>query len=117
MSLAAVLHLFLHVLVPGLVARIFFLPDWRRAWTIMLITMLVDADHLLASPIYDPDRCSIGFHPLHTLPVIAIYMGLTLLPRTRLIGLGLMLHMLLDFSDCAVQRGFADALSRLLGTG
>ena len=83
----------------------------------MLITMLVDADHLLASPIYDPDRCSIGFHPLHTLPAIAVYAYLAVLPRTRLIGLGLMLHMVLDFSDCAVQRGFADALSRLLGTG
>lgn len=83
----------------------------------MLITMLVDLDHLLATPIYDPDRCSIGFHPLHTWPLIAVYLCLTLPPRTRLIGLGLMLHMLLDFSDCAVQRGFFDALSRLLGTG
>ncbi|WP_420466320.1 DUF6122 family protein [Panacagrimonas sp.] len=116
MSLAAVLHLILHVLAPGLVAWFFFRPGRRRAWGIMLATMVVDLDHLLATPIYDPDRCSIGFHPLHTLPVIAVYIGLTLLPRTRLIGLGLMLHMLLDFSDCAVQRGFSDALSRLLGT-
>lgn len=114
MSLAAVLHLTLHVLVPGLVAWVFFRARWRRAWMILLATMLVDLDHLLATPIYDPGRCSIGFHPLHTLPLIAVYCGLTLLPRSRLIGLGLMLHMLLDFSDCAVQRGFSDALSRLL---
>ncbi len=113
MSLASVLHLMLHVLVPGPVAWIFFRTRWRRAWIILLATMLVDLDHLLTTPIYDPDRCSIGFHPLHTLPVIAVYIFLTLLPRTRLIGLGLVLHMLLDFSDCAVQRGFADALSRL----
>lgn len=117
MSLAAVLHLVLHVLVPALVARIFFRPHWRRAWLIMLATMVVDLDHLLATPIYDPDRCSIGFHPLHTVPAIAVYTVLTLVPRTRLIGLGLVLHMLLDFSDCAVQRGLADAASRLLGGG
>ena len=28
--------------------------------------MVIDVDHLLADPIYDPDRCSIGFHPLHS---------------------------------------------------
>lgn len=114
MSLTAVLHLILHVLIPGLVAWLFFRTRWRRVWAILVATMLVDLDHLLATPIYDPDRCSIGFHPLHTLPVIAVYVYLTVLPRTRLIGLGLLLHMLLDFSDCGVQRGFADALTRLL---
>jgi hypothetical protein len=60
------LHLVLHALVPLLVAWIFFRNRWQRAWAIMLATMLVDLDHLLADPIYDPDRCSIGFHPLHT---------------------------------------------------
>lgn len=79
----------------------------------MMATMLVDLDHLLANPIYDPNRCSIGFHPLHTWPAIALYAALALHPRTRLIGLGLLIHMLLDFSDCAAQRGVADALARL----
>lgn len=117
MPLAAILHLVLHVLVPGAVAAAFFRVQWRRVWLIMLATMTVDLDHLLATPVYDPQRCSIGFHPLHTLPMIAVYIYLALMPRTRLIGLGLMLHMLLDFSDCAVQRGFADALSRLIAVG
>lgn len=63
-------------------------------------TMLVDLDHLLATPIYDPNRCSIGFHPLHQFIPIGIY-GLMLLHRkTRIIGLGLMIHMLIDLSDC-----------------
>lgn len=94
----------LHALVPALVAWVFFRPRWRRAWLLMMATMLVDLDHLLAVPIYDPDRCSIGFHPLHTAPAIAVYALLTLYPRTRPLGLGLVLHMLLDFSDCAAQR-------------
>jgi len=63
-------------------------------------TMLVDLDHLLADPLYDPNRCSIGFHPLHQFIPIGTY-GLMLLHRkTRIIGLGLSIHMLLDGSDC-----------------
>ncbi|MBW3629555.1 MAG: hypothetical protein KY464_09675 [Gemmatimonadetes bacterium] len=93
-------HLALHGLVPGLAAWLLFRSRWRRAWAIMLLTMVVDVDHLLASPIFDPNRCSIGFHPLHTAPAIAAYAGLTLIPRTRLVGLGLLIHMALDTVDC-----------------
>lgn len=68
---------------------------------IMIATMVVDVDHLLASPIYAPNRCSIGFHPLHTTPAIVGY-ALLLLPRsTRVIGVGLSIHMALDSVDCA----------------
>jgi hypothetical protein len=42
--------------------------------------MIVDVDHLLADPIYDPNRCSIGFYPLHTTPAIVIYAALFVLP-------------------------------------
>jgi hypothetical protein len=112
-TLASLAHLLLHALIPALIAYAFFRARWRVAWLLMMATMLVDLDHLLANPIYDPNRCSIGFHPLHTAPAIAVYVALALHPRTRLIGLGLVIHMLLDFSDCAVQRGVVDALSRL----
>jgi len=68
-------------------------------------TMLVDLDHLLANPIYDPTRCSIGFHPLHTeLPIIA-YAVISIFPKTRLIGLGLLIHMILDSIDCKITNG------------
>lgn len=85
-------------------AWFFFRDRWRRAWLVMLAAMLVDLDHLLADPIYDPNRCGIGFHPLHTAPAIAAYALLALVRRTRLIGLGLVIHMALDLADCAVQR-------------
>ncbi len=66
----------------------------------MLSTMLVDIDHLWATPIYMAGRCSIGFHFLHTWIPIIIY-SLMLLPRkTRLIALGLVIHMVLDGIDC-----------------
>lgn len=103
MPIDAALHLILHVLVPGLVARLWLGTHWRRAWLIMLATMAVDLDHLLADPVYDPHRCSIGFHPLHRAPAIAAY-GLMLLGRqTRVAGAGLLIHMGLDASDCIVQ--------------
>ena len=102
MTLLAALHLVLHVAVPGVVAGVFFRPRWRRAWAIMLATMLVDLDHLLADPIYDPARCSIGFHPLHTAPALAVYVLLFAWPKTRLVGLGLLIHMVLDALDCLV---------------
>jgi hypothetical protein len=103
LSFLSVLHLVLHVVVPGVVAFLFFRSQWRRAWLVMLATMLVDLDHLLADPIYDPGRCSIGFHPLHSYPAIAVYLLLTLPPKTRLVGLGLVIHMALDGLDCLLM--------------
>ncbi|HEX6069753.1 MAG TPA: DUF6122 family protein [Longimicrobiaceae bacterium] len=102
--LGPTVHLVLHGLVPGLLAWLLFRPRWKQAWLIMLATMAVDLDHLLARPIYDPGRCSIGFHPLHTIPAILLYVGLVLTPRTRLLGLGLVVHMALDALDCAWMR-------------
>jgi len=66
----------------------------------MALTMIVDLDHLLANPIYDPNRCSINFHPLHSYPAILLYIIMTAFPRSRLIGLGLLLHMGVDLTDC-----------------
>lgn len=93
-------HLLLHFLVPGFAARFAYETRWQRAWLTMTLTIVVDLDHLLASPIYDPDRCSIGYHPLHAYPAILGYLVLTGLPGTRLIGLGLLIHMVLDGVDC-----------------
>ena len=99
-------HIIAHLLVPGLIARIAFKKIWQRAWLIMVATMIVDLDHLLASPIYDPGRCSIGFHPLHTELAIASYGCLLLVPRLRIIASGLLIHMALDASDCYLQAFF-----------
>lgn len=101
--MATVIHYFLHLIFPGILAYLFFRGRWLRVWAILLATMLVDADHLLASPIFDPNRCSVGFHPLHSLPFLAIYpLGLFLKP-TRVIALGLCLHMLTDGLDCLLH--------------
>jgi hypothetical protein len=92
----------MHFLVPGLLAWLLFRPVWKRAWLLMLLSMLVDADHLLASPIFSAERCSIGYHPLHTLPAIGLYVVMLFIPQQtiRILAVGLLLHMLTDFIDC-----------------
>ena len=94
----------------------------------MILTMLVDLDHLWANPVYDPNRCSIGFHPLHQLFPIGMYILLSLSPYffrepffdwhtkyrqqiklkvklVQYIGLGLIVHMILDSIDCRINTG------------
>jgi hypothetical protein len=96
------IHLSLHFLVPLAIVGILHIKNWRTAYLIMISTMLVDLDHLLASPIYEASRCSIGFHPLHQFWFIAIYFILSIYPKTRLIGIGLIIHMALDAIDCFI---------------
>jgi len=93
-------HLALHFIVPLLVAFLFFSENLKLSYLVMMLTMLVDLDHLLASPIYDANRCSIGFHPLHQYWFIAIYLVMSFFSKTRLIGVGLIIHMSLDALDC-----------------
>ncbi|MAP81415.1 MAG: hypothetical protein CL526_10040 [Aequorivita sp.] len=98
--LQTIVHYTLHLLVPGLIAFIFFRAQWKRAWLILLATMLVDLDHLVATPIFDPGRCSINFHPLHTYWAVAVYVVLLFFKKTRIVAVGLLFHMLTDFIDC-----------------
>jgi len=67
----------------------------------MLSGLWIDLDHLLANPIFDPNRCSINFHPLHSYIAIAVYFLLLFPKKTRLIGLGLVIHILADTIDCS----------------
>ena len=70
---------------------------------ILIATMLVDLDHLLATPIFDPERCGIGFHPLHSEIAITGYiLGMVFMKHkvVRLIFIGLFFHMFTDFIDC-----------------
>lgn len=99
------LHLALHFLVPAILAGLFFRKSWKVAYLIMIATMLVDVDHIFANPIYDLNRCSIGFHPLHKLWSIALYIALCFVPKTRIAGIGLTVHMALDALDCQVTNG------------
>jgi hypothetical protein len=93
-------HIALHFIIPALFAFVFYKNDWLKSWLVLSATMLVDLDHLLANPIYDPNRCSIGFHPLHSYYAIVLYILLLVFKRSRIIGIGLIIHMILDYLDC-----------------
>ena len=67
--------------------------------------MLIDLDHLLATPMYQINRCSIGFHPLHTLIPIGLYVMICFIPKLRVIGIGLVIHVVLDSIDCQITNG------------
>ena len=96
----SIIHLGLHILVPFCVAWFFYKDCWLKAWLIMMLALIIDLDHLFADPIFDPNRCSINFHPLHTYPAIGICILMTVIPKIRLLGLGFLIHMVLDGIDC-----------------
>ena len=100
MELRFIIHLFFHLAVPAVVARHFWWQNWQRVWLIMVATMLVDLDHLLAEPVLDTLRCGIGFHPLHSYLAIGVYVGLVAIPKLRIVAIGLLIHMFLDGVDC-----------------
>ncbi len=97
------LHILIHFAVPGLAAWLACRKHFLRAWAIMSATILVDMDHLMATPVFDPNRCSIGFHPLHSVAAIGCYALMCFVPDSRtlrLAGGGLIIHMILDRLDC-----------------
>ncbi len=94
------IHYGIHFLLPIAVGILAF-PQYRwKAVLILLAGILLDVDHLLADPVFDPNRCSIGFHPLHSYWAIGIYMILLFPRKTRIWGLAFMIHMLADSVDC-----------------
>lgn len=66
----------------------------------MLLTWVIDLDHLLATPIFDPNRCSIGFHYLHGFSAMMAYIMLLFLKPLRFFGMGALLHLAVDALDC-----------------
>ena len=114
-----IIHYSLHFLFPGLVAWLFFRDRWKKAWLIMILTMAVDLDHVWACKafieargidgvmqifqcpdLFVADRCSIGFHPLHSYVAIGAYVLLMAIPVLRILAVGFLLHMATDFQDC-----------------
>ena len=94
------IHYSLHFLVPFLIAYFFFNKKWKTIYLIFLLSMLVDLDHLLATPIFEENRCSINFHPLHSYIAIGIYFLGLLFKKTRILCIALLFHMFTDLIDC-----------------
>lgn len=94
------IHYGLHFVIPVLIAYLYSPKAWKKTYVILLATMLVDLDHLWANPIFDPNRCSINFHPLHSNLAIGIYIFGLIPKKTRIVCIGLLFHMITDQLDC-----------------
>src|SRR5690606_12432620 len=94
-------HYGIHFGLPLAIALLFFKSKWKVAFLIMISTMLIDLDHLLATPIFDANRCSINFHPLHTYYAMVFYVVMLFFKKTRLRGIGLATLILVDVVACS----------------
>ncbi len=95
-----VVHYGIHFLVPIAIGFLFYKENKTSAIIILLAAILIDVDHVLANPIFDPNRCSINFHPLHSYWAIALYSFLLFSKKSRIFGIALLLHILADATDC-----------------
>ncbi|ERJ79338.1 hypothetical protein HMPREF0653_00673 [Prevotella disiens JCM 6334 = ATCC 29426] len=105
--LRAIVHYGLHFGAPFLFAQLYKGERKIKAFWILMATILIDLDHLLATPMFNPYRCSVGFHPLHSYFMVAIYVLMCVLPLQKLhlpwwirpLGIGLLFHILTDLQD------------------
>ncbi len=94
------LHYGIHFFVPIFIAFYFFKGQSLKIAIVLVLGIIIDVDHLFANPIFNPNRCSIGFHPLHGYLAIVIYTIFLFFKKTRIIGIALMIHILADTVDC-----------------
>lgn len=100
MNTKFLVHYSFHFLVPLVVAFLFFKEKWKKVYLIFLASMLIDLDHLLATPVFEANRCSINFHPLHTHYAMTIYIIGIFFSKTRLLAVALLFHLFTDYLDC-----------------
>ena len=98
--IAFLVHYGTHFLVPIIIAYFAYREKFKQVLLILWGAIIIDVDHLLATPIFAPERCSLFFHPLHSVYAIIFYMLLLLPSKTRVFGIALCLHMIADGLDC-----------------
>lgn len=101
------LHYAGHWFVPFAIGWLIWRENWLRAGLLIASANLIDLDHLLADPMFDPNRCSIGFHLLHGWIGAAIYAVMIALRNApwwvRALGVGALWHLAVDYGDCMMQ--------------
>jgi len=77
-------------------------PNIKIIALLVFASNLIDLDHLLADPIYDIERCSINFHPLHSWYVFPFYFLGLFWKKYSYLFMGIILHLILDGIDCLI---------------
>ncbi len=103
--LQPLLHYGGHWIVPFGIAAVLWHPHWVRAGAVIAGANIIDLDHLLASPMFDPARCSIGFHLLHGWEATLAYTAMLAVPKwwARAFSIGALWHLAVDYGDCLMQ--------------
>jgi len=88
-----------------LIAAILWRERWKAAGLVIAAANLIDLDHLAANLIFDPNRCSIGFHLLHGWEAALAYALMLLIPRwwVRAFAGGALWHLAVDYGDCTMM--------------
>jgi len=73
----------------------------KRVLAQLLLSNLIDLDHLFAATVYVTGRCSINYHALHSFFIFPIYL-LGLLTKYRYFFLGIIAHLLVDYLGCVL---------------
>ncbi|WP_353843262.1 DUF6122 family protein [Altererythrobacter sp.] len=104
--LQPILHYGGHWIAPFLFAALIWHDKWSIAGLVIASANLIDLDHLLADPIFDSNRCSIGFHLLHGWEAAIIYVLMLWVPRwwVRAFALGALWHLAVDYGDCVMMK-------------
>ena len=104
--LQPILHYGGHWLAPFVIAAIIWRERWKVAGLVIASANLIDLDHLLADPIFDPNRCSIGFHLLHGWEAALAYILMLAIPRwyIRAFAIGALWHLAVDYGDCMMMQ-------------
>ena len=105
--LRGIVHYGLHFLAPYFLAFLWGRSRQFKAYLILLATMLVDLDHLLAEIYTLSLHDALPIYLLHSYPMIILYALLCILPLHRLglpwwvrvVGVGLLFHMATDWQD------------------
>ncbi len=102
------LHYGVHFIVPLGIAYIFFKENKLKVALILLAGIVLDIDHILATPIFDSMRCSIDYHPFHSYWAILVYIGMLFFKKTRIWGIAFLVHIFADLVDCLFIGGYFD---------
>ncbi|MEP3051278.1 MAG: DUF6122 family protein [Erythrobacter sp.] len=104
-ALQPFLHYGGHWLVPFAIGWLIWRDNWLRAGLVIVSANLVDLDHLLTDPIFDPNRCSVGFHLLHGWEAALAFLLMLAIPRwwARAFAIGALWHLAVDWGDCQMM--------------
>ena len=97
--LRIIIHYGFHFIIPFVFAKVCYTKKWKCVYLTLLLTMLVDLDHLFSTPVFDVNRLSLGFHFLHSYFAIMVYLIMLFFYKTRILAIGLLFHMFTDGID------------------